>query len=205
MTLGPVHAITDDRVAALPDVLQRARALAQGGASLHARGHQLGGRRHYELASAFVALAPDRAFVNDRVDVALALGAAGVVLGERSLTLAAVRRLLGPDRVVGCSVHDPAAASEARQAGADFVVFGPVFATATHPGVPGQGPERLAEVVATGVPVIAIGGITLECVPAVRDAGAAGVAAIRALWDAEDPERIARAMGEVFNANHRQR
>lgn len=205
MIPGPVHAITDERIAGLADVTHRARALAAAGATLHARGRGLTGRRHFELTRTFVSLAPAATFVNDRVDVALALEPVGLVLGERSLPVEAARRLLGPGRLIGRSVHDPGEAPAARAAGADFVVFGPVFPTATHPGAPAQGLERLERAVATGVPVIAIGGVSLETVAAIRAAGAIGVAAIRALWDADDPERVARAMREAFDANHRKR
>jgi thiamine-phosphate pyrophosphorylase len=135
--------------------------------------------------------------VNDRLDVAVAVGADGVQLGAGSLDVAAARRL-GPAWLVGRSVHAVADAHAARAAGADYLLAGPVFATATHPGAPPLGLDALGAIVAVGLPVIAIGGVTLAGIPALRAAGAWGAAAIRALWDAGDPAQAARAMEDAL-------
>jgi len=118
--------------------------------------------------------------VRGRPDLALAAGAAGVNLPEDDITIAGARSLLGPARLVGRSVHSLASASRAAAEGADFVIFGPVFPTPTHPGSPGLGLAALGEVVrAIAIPVVAIGGVdgarSAECLAA----GAAGYAAIR--------------------------
>jgi thiamine-phosphate pyrophosphorylase len=125
--------------------------------------------------------------VNERADVALAADADGVHLPESGLTVEAARSLVGADRLVGCSVH--AAESLAPRTGANFVLFGPVYDTpAKRAFGPPQGLERLAAVVrASTVPVLAVGGITVERVPEVLRAGAAGVALIGAILDASDP------------------
>ena len=130
-------------------------------------------------AARLVGAAPVPVVVSARVDVAVAVGAAGVHLPEQDLPVAEARRLL-PDGLVGRSVHSPAAAREAEAEGADYVVFGPVFETASHPGQPATGLERLREVaLAVGIPVLAIGGIDETTAELCRHAGAAGFAAIR--------------------------
>ena len=94
-----VHAVTDERVAAFEDLGARARALARAGASLHARGHDLSGAAHWHLAQLLASTTPRGLFVNDRLEVALALGPVGVVVPERGIPVRHARRLLGPDRV----------------------------------------------------------------------------------------------------------
>lgn len=199
--LPRLHAVTDERIARRADLDEVAAALAAGapGLALHARGHTLSGLEHHRLA---VRLRPTpsvsvRLFVNDRLDVALATGADGVQLGAGSLDVAEARRL-GPSWLVGRSVHAVADARAARAAGADYLLAGPVFATATHPGATPLGLDGLGAIVAAGLPVIAIGGVTLERIPALRAAGAWGAAAIRALWDAGDPADAARAMEDAL-------
>jgi len=195
--LPRVHAITDERIARRTDLDAIASALADSGGTdlaIHARGRALTGLEHYELALRLSVL-PSPLFVNDRLDVALAVPAAGVQLGHGSLPVSAARALY-PRWWIGKSVHDLAEAEAARAEGADYLVVGPVHASATHPDRPPLGLERLRETVALGLPVIAIGGITPERVRAIRAAGAHGVAAIRALWDAAEPADAARRMLE---------
>jgi thiamine-phosphate pyrophosphorylase len=130
-----------------------------------------------------------RLVVNDRVDVALAVGADGVQLPEAGLPPAVARGLLGPDRLLGASTHSPESLEAAQDAGADFVLFGPVYDTPSKRawGAP-QGPASLAAVCRRArVPVLAIGGVTAGRVPELGQAGAAGVAVIRALLEADDP------------------
>jgi thiamine-phosphate pyrophosphorylase len=128
--------------------------------------------------------------VNDRVDVALAVGADGVQLGGGSMPVAAARALIGPGPLVGVSTHATLEVDAAARAGADFAVFGPVYPT---PGKTAVGLGPLAA--ATGrLPVLAIGGVTAAGVPAVRAAGAAGVAVIRAILAAADPAAATRAL-----------
>lgn len=84
-------------------------------------------------------------------------------------------------------------------AGADFVLAGSVYATATHPGRTGMGPGRLAELAVLGLPLVAIGGVTPERVGELRAAGAHGAAAIRAVWDADDPAEAVSRFLEAFD------
>ena len=117
--------------------------------------------------------------VNSRIDIALAAGAAGVHLPAHDVGCQDARRLLGPGRTIGRSVHS--AEEAARALGADLLVAGPVFPTPSHPGAALLGMEGLAAVAAASpVPVLAIGGVDAERAQACLRAGAAGYAAIRA-------------------------
>jgi thiamine-phosphate pyrophosphorylase len=130
--------------------------------------------------------------VNDRLDVALAAGAAGVHLGETSLPVEAVaewRRAAGRMEFrIGVSCHSAEAARAAERAGADYIFFGPVFATPSKAAFgPPQEIERLREVCrSVRIPVLAIGGVTIENAASCLAAGAAGVAAIRLFQESED-------------------
>ena len=198
--LPRLHAITDERIARRPDLQEVASELAKGGGSqlaFHARGHELSGREHYDLAVRLSDSQSVRLFVNDRLDIALAVPCAGVQLGRRSLPVETARAL-NPTWWIGQSVHDFAEAEAARLSGADYLVVGPVFETASHPGRSALGLEKLKNIVAMAgdLPVIAIGGVTAERVADVKRSGAYGVAAIRALWDDADPAAAAWRMRE---------
>lgn len=122
-----------------------------------------------------------RLFVNDRSDIARAAGADGVHLTSESLRADVVRRIYGPEFLIGVSTHSVGEARIARIKGADFVVFGPVFETESKRVFgPPQGLEKLREVCSElrEFPVIAIGGITLDNGKACLEAGASGIAGI---------------------------
>ncbi len=131
-------------------------------------------------------------FVNDRADLARALGAAGVHLPSRGLSVADARRLLGSDAVIGRSTHSAAEARTAWNEGADYVFLGPIWETSSHPGRPALGPAVIER--AAPARVIAIGGVTPARVEQCLNAGAWGVAAISALWMAADPAAMAEHM-----------
>lgn len=193
--LPRLHAVTDERIARRPDLDRLLARLAEAGTGLavHARGRALGGREQHALAVRLSAVPPLRVFVHDRLDIALAVGAAGVQLGEDGLAVRDARRL-GPTWCIGRSVHSLDAARSASAAGADYLLVGPVYHTRTHPDVAPLGLARLEEFTRIGPPVIAIGGVTPGRVADARRAGAYGVAAIRALWEGDDPAAAARAM-----------
>lgn len=187
-----VHAVTTDDVLRQPDFLGRAhRVLAAGGprVALHVRGGRTTGRILHELAEALVPLAAQSGawiVVNDRPDIALATGAQGTQLTSRSLTVADARRI-APALPLGASVHGTGDARAAAADGADWVVAGNIFHTTSHPGRDGRGVEFAAAIVrAVGVPVIAIGGIRPAHVGPLREAGVAGVAIIRGVWESSD-------------------
>lgn len=190
-----LHVVSDDAVLAAPGFLGRARRLlgAHGGAlALHVRGHGRSGAELFGLADALGGAGAAALLVNDRVDVALAAGADGVQLGRRSLPVSAARELLGDGALVGYSAHEPEEAAEQARAGADFVHFGTVYPSASHPERSASGIEALAEAAAgADVPVLAIGGVTPERAAEVLDAGASGVAVLSGVWHAQDPVRAA--------------
>jgi thiamine-phosphate diphosphorylase len=199
--LPRLHAVTDERVARRPDLAALAEALAtEAGPDLafHARGRDLSGLEHFDLATRLSAYPPTRLFVNDRLDIALACDAIGVQLGAASLDPEDARRL--DNRWwIGRSVHTLAEAEAAQTAGADYLVVGPVFPTATHPTRDPLEPATLSAIVALGLPVIAIGGITPGRVAYLKTAGVHGVAAIRAFWDTVDGPDAARLLRQELD------
>jgi thiamine-phosphate pyrophosphorylase len=196
--LPRLMAVTDDRIVGRGDIVERAAAMAEASGpalAVQLRARSLSGAALLALARRLgAALAPRGSWlvVNDRADVARAAGARAVQLGRGSLAVRDARRV-APDLAAGRSVHGAAEIAAARAEGADFLVAGPVHATASHPGAPGAGAALLREAAATGLPVVAIGGLTPEGVEEAVAAGAWGVAAVRALWDAQDPGAAARA------------
>jgi thiamine-phosphate pyrophosphorylase len=129
-------------------------------------------------ANELVASALVPVIISSRCDIALTSGAAGVNLPENDISVADARILLG-ERLVGRSVHSIAGAQEAERDGADFIIFGPVWESASHPGAPPAGLAALGLVArAVRIPVLAIGGVTEERIAECRAAGAAGFAAI---------------------------
>jgi thiamine-phosphate pyrophosphorylase len=196
---GPAGASAEstESVAQLADVI--ARAIAAGIDWVQVREKDLSGDALFQLTREAVKRARGRAriLVNDRLDVALAAGAGGVHLGEKSLPAESVVRWLRQpenavcvprDFLVGVSCHSLEAALAAGRAGADYIIFGPVFETPSKtPYGPAQGLARLSEVCRqASLPVLAIGGITLENAGSCLSAGAAGIAAIRLFQEAED-------------------
>ncbi|MCL5046186.1 MAG: thiamine phosphate synthase, partial [Actinobacteria bacterium] len=141
--------------------------------------------------------------VNDRLDVALAAGADGVHLAKRSLPPAAVRPLLRPGMILGCSVHSLEEAVAAAEGGAGYLTFGHVYPTSSHPGQPPRGVSELARVVrAVPVPVLAIGGITPDNAGPVLATGCAGIVVISAILSESDPARAARVLREAVDSFH---
>jgi len=195
--LPRVHAFTDHAILSAPDFGIRAAAIAAAGAAvaLHARDRGGPGARLAASTLRILALArpPEAAvFVSGRPDIAAASGAHGVQLGAGDLTPADARRVL-LHGWIGRSVHSADEARAAVKEGADFLVVGSIYETPSHPGV-AAGTGLLREAAGLGRPVIAIGGITPERVPELKAAGAYGVAAIRALWQADDPAAATLSM-----------
>ena len=132
-----------------------------------------------EEAVQLVATSPVPLIISSRCDIALAAGAAGVNLPEDDIAVQAARSLLG-ERLVGRSVHSVQSALRAETAGADYIIFGPVWASSSHPGSEPAGIAALAEVAhSLRIPVLAIGGVTDKRIAECQEAGAAGYAAIR--------------------------
>jgi thiamine-phosphate diphosphorylase len=196
--LPRVHAFTDAVVLEAGDFGVRAAAIAAGGPAVALHARHPGGTAADLAASArrLVSLArpPEAAvFISGRPDIAAALGAQGVQLRAGDLVPADARRVL-PRGWIGRSVHTMEEAGAAVEEGADFLVVGSIYGTASHPNREPAGPELVTRTARLGLPVIAIGGVTPERVVELKDAGAYGVAAIRSLWDAPDPAGATVAM-----------
>lgn len=134
--------------------------------------------------------------INDRVDIALAIGADGVHLGQSDMPILHARRLLGPDCLIGISAESLDDALEAEQQGADYIGISPVFSTSTKtdtaPALGLEGLRRIREQVR--IPLVGIGGINLTNAGQVRDAGADGVAVVSAIMAAASPRQVAEAI-----------
>ena len=138
--------------------------------------------------------------VNDIVEIAAELDGVGVHIGQKDAHPRLVRSVVGPDRVIGVSTHDPEELADAHTWGADYVGFGPVFSTSTKDQpMEGQGLDALAAAVASSrIPVVAIGGITLETIGAVAGTGADAAAVIGDLYRGPSIVERGRALGAAF-------
>ena len=199
-----LYVVSDRQQTAQQSLVDVAAAAAQGGADMiQLREKDLGAGELLALGKQLqAALLPYRVplLINDRVDVALALDAAGVHLAGHSLPAAQARRILGPGKCIGVSTHGVTQAQNAMDDGADFIVFGPVFATPSKLAYgPPQGLQRLAEVVRhVTIPVLGIGGIDATNLSQVLEAGAYGVAMIRAVLAATDPGVAAKQLRSLL-------
>jgi thiamine-phosphate pyrophosphorylase len=202
LAVSPLHAIVDldaaSRAGWTP--VDLARALLDGGAPLvQLRVKQLPSGAFLDLCDAVVALAePYRAdvIVNDRADLARLSGASGVHVGQEDLPPAAARRLLGDAAVIGFSTHNVPQIEAALREPISYLAVGPVFGTSTKDtGYSAVGLDlvRTAARLAGAVPVVGIGGITVENASSVIAAGASAVAVIGALLIGGDPARRTRA------------
>ncbi|MBA3346590.1 MAG: thiamine phosphate synthase [Gemmatimonadales bacterium] len=196
--LPRLHAITDAEVLGAPDLAVRAAAIAAAGpaVALHVRDRAAGGAALARITLRLIALArpPEAAvFVNGRPDVAAAAGAQGVQLASDDISPREARTSFVRGWI-GCSVHTAAEAAAAVGEGADFLLVGNVYQTASHPGRPAAGLDLVREAASWGAPVIAIGGINAARAAEVRLAGAYGTAAIGALWRTADPAAAAMAL-----------
>ncbi len=189
------------------EILRLARAAVDAEVSLfQIREKSLPARVLFDLVARVAEITRDtktRLIVNDRSDIARTAGADGVHLTTHSLPAEVVRSICGDEFVIGVSTHSLDEARVARDAGADFVVFGPVFETESKRayGEP-QGLDKLSEVarVLHEFPVVAIGGITLDTVDECFHAGASGVAAIRLLNDAAQMPFVVESIKSRFNS-----
>jgi len=206
MILGRLHILTDT-------VLQKRwshaelaeQAIAGGAGVVQFRAKNLGLRAMIREAEAVVGVcraAGVISIINDRVDVALAVGADGVHLGAADMAVDVARELLGPDAIIGATVRSGEGAVVAAQEGATYVGLGPVFGTDSkrvdHPALGLEGVSRAARL--SPVPVIAIAGMTVATVRSVIAAGAYGVAVLGAVALAADPAAAARAFRTAIDS-----
>jgi thiamine-phosphate pyrophosphorylase len=195
-----LYLVTDRNQTAGRDLLWVLEQALDGGVkAIQLREKDLCGRdlfslaeRSHKLCQAYNAAL----FINDRVDVAMAVDAAGVQLSQTSLPVITTRAVMGPQKIIGVSTHSLREAKEAEQNGADFVLFGPVYFTASKAayGAP-QGLPALKTIVDNiSLPVYAIGGIKPENIESTKKLGVRGVALISAIVSAESPKETAAKM-----------
>ncbi len=172
-------------------------AVREGVSLIQLREKQLSGRRLFELASACVNVVKNtrsKLLINDRGDIAVAAGADGVHLTEVSIPVSVAREVFGKELLIGVSTHTPEGARSGAADGADFAVYGPIFET------PGKGPAVGVKLLAdacsaiAAFPVLGVGGIDESNCRSVIAAGAAGVAAIRGMEDAESIRLMIREL-----------
>jgi thiamine-phosphate pyrophosphorylase len=178
-------------------------AVAGGVTVVQLRAKSLAGREFIELGSEIArALAGTGVpfLVNDRVDVAVACGAAGVHLGQEDVPVRLARSLLGPAGTIGVSVNTEEEARRAELEGADYLGAGPAFATATKAtDLPVLGPEGIGRIKrAVRIPVVAIGGVGPGNAPALAETGADGIAVVSAILGAPDARRAAGELRRAF-------
>jgi thiamine-phosphate pyrophosphorylase len=206
LTLPKLYPITDARLCPLSHAAQ-VTAFVEGGARfVQVREKHLGAREFYRQAEEAAGVARRTGatlIVNDRVDIALALGADGVHLGQDDLAPEAARRLLGAGPVVGFSTHSVEQAVAAARLPVSYVAIGPIFQTGTKenpdPVVGLDGLRRVRAALPTHLPLVAIGGLDRETARAALDAGADSVAVISALVaHASDASEITRRTREFL-------
>jgi len=191
-----VYAITDREITGLSQAEQVRRLAAGGIRWIQLRDKRASPREFYMQARAAVELARERGIViiiNDRVDIALAVDADGVHVGQDDLSPEKARRLLGPNKIVGFSTHSVEQALQADALPIDYIAVGPIFPTMTKVSPdPAVGVE-IIKILRPQLrkPIVAIGGITLERAPEVLQAGANSVAVISDLL--KSPDLTARA------------
>jgi thiamine-phosphate pyrophosphorylase len=192
-------AITDDAEDRRSTLVERVSAAVRGGAtSVQVRLKRATPREVVEITKAIVSRVPVPVIVNDRADIALAAGAAGVHVGEADLPVSAIRRFAPANFIIGASLGGDAELANAKDA--DYVGIGPIFSTDTK-GDAGkaigiEGFRKLAGL--AGRPAVAVGGVGADGAAQVMAAGAVGVAVITAIFSGDDPERAARSIAAAI-------
>ena len=202
-----LYVIVDADVCGARDPVQIALDAVAGGAQViqwRAKGWTM--RRRWRVAEQLAqALAPTPALfiINDHLDLAHAVQAGGVHLGQDDLPLAVARRLAGAELLIGVSTHGVEQAVAAQAAGADYIGVGPIFSTPTKPDYPPVGLELLDEIQRrVTIPWVAIGGIDQENLPLVLSHGARRVAVVRAVAGAADVRAAAQALSRSLRATN---
>lgn len=197
-----LYLVLDPALCAGIGMVATAKAAVAGGATMVQLRDKTGGtQRLVEIGTAIKdALAGTRAtlVVNDDADAVVAIGADGLHVGQGDLSAAEARARIGPDRILGLSVETPALAARVDPGAVDYVGAGPVFATVTKPDhhAPVGFAGLAAQVAASPVPAVAIGGLKAAHVAEVLAAGAAGLAVVSAICGQPDPQRAARLIAD---------
>lgn len=197
-----IYLVTDDGCLQGRELLDCVREALEGGVTLvQYRAKTASSAEMYAEALQLKALCDSfkvPLIINDRLDIAMAVGAAGVHLGQDDLPCAAARKILGEDYIIGVSAHNPAEAKAALQSGADYLGCGAVFGTATKADVKKLGTDGLASICREkGLPVVGIGGVTADNYREVRAAGADGAAIVSGILAQPDISATVRAIAKV--------
>ncbi|RJQ52794.1 MAG: thiamine phosphate synthase [Nitrospiraceae bacterium] len=200
---NPLYLITDTAFAGLSHSQIARRALAAGIRTLQMREKRMSKKELFHEALALRSITRKHRvtfIINDYIDIALAVDADGVHLGQEDMPLREARKIMGKEKIIGISTHTLKQAIEAGQAGADYIGFGPVFATATKDAGAPKGPGRLKEIRRhVRIPIVAIGGITTENVSSVMKAGADGVAVMSAVLKGDIGENVRELLTAINN------
>lgn len=197
-----IYLVTDDGCLQGRALIDCVREALEGGVTLvQYRAKTASSAEMYDEALQLKALCDNfnvPLIINDRLDIAMAVGAAGVHLGQDDLLCAAARRILGEDYIIGVSAHNPAEAKAALQSGADYLGCGAVFGTATKADVKKLGTDGLAAICREkGLPVVGIGGVTADNYREVRAAGADGAAIVSGILAQPDIRATVEAIAKV--------
>lgn len=204
-----IYAVTDRAWTGRMTLFEQVEAALRGGATMvqlrekglaeqYFEGFLEEARRMHELTARYgVPL-----IIDDNVEIALKSGAEGVHVGQNDMDAGEVRRLLGPDRILGVTAKTVEQARRAQDAGADYLGSGAVFGTSTKADAIPMSLERLREICAcVRIPVVAIGGICLENIGRLSGSGVAGAAIVSGIFGAEDIEGTTRRLAEVMRGN----
>ena len=204
-----IYAVTDRSWTGRMTLFEQVEAALRGGATMvqlrekglaeqDFEGFLEEARRMHELTARYgVPL-----IIDDNVEIALKSGAEGVHVGQNDMDAGEVRRLLGPDRILGVTAKTVEQARRAQDAGADYLGSGAVFGTSTKADAIPMSLERLREICAcVRIPVVAIGGICLENIGRLSGSGVAGAAIVSGIFGAEDIEGTTRRLAEVMRGN----
>ena len=200
-----VYLVTEGDLSADRSTVAIVEAAIRGGVDVvQLREKETSARERYQLGKRLRELTSEHGvplIVNDRIDLARAIDADGVHIGDDDLPIHVARDQLGEDAIIGRSVSTPAAAREAEAVGADYLGVGAIYRTDskdTDPEYTEIGPEAVREIRdAVEIPFVGIGGITPENAAGVVSAGADGVAVVSAITAADDPEEATRKLGEA--------
>lgn len=201
-----LYLVTDPRLSEGRSLLTIVESVVKGGAGVvQYRDKNSGTRTMVERANALCQVCHQlgaRFLVNDRIDVALAVGADGVHVGQDDMPINIARALLGPDKIIGITVHNAEEIESAEKEGVDYLSLAPVYATSTKPDHQTPlGPEGVRILTAKSrLPFLAIGGINQSNAAEVVGAGVEGICVVSAILSAEDPLQAARELYNLVRA-----
>ncbi len=202
-----LYLVTDRNILGQRDFYQAVEAALSGGVTLvQLREKETPGCDFYQTAAALKKLTARYnvpLLINDRLDIALAVDADGVHIGQQDLPLPVARKLLGPQKIIGYSVSNLAEALYGEKHGADYLGAGPVYTTTTKEvSIQPLGVEGLRAIKqAVSVPVVGIGGINQENVCEVKKSGADGIAVVSAILGSSDPKKASRELYRAWQQN----